>query len=119
MTGIKAKSILTPVLLLIFAAGWPVKTIKAQDKQTTTRNIYVSGEAEVRVPPDEVDITLGVETNDKDLLTAKRLNDERIQSLFEIAKAAGVPPEYIQTDYLNIQPRYQGILGALKALGLI
>jgi uncharacterized protein YggE len=44
-----------------------------------TNSISVNGEAEVRVVPDEVILTLGVETFDKILKTSKNLNDEKIK----------------------------------------
>src|SRR5262245_32977077 len=41
-----------------------------------TNAISVNGEAEIRVVPDEVILTLGVETFNKILKAAKNLNDE-------------------------------------------
>ena len=41
------------------------------------RTINVTGDAEVRVVPDEVILTLGVETDDMEIDVAKRKNDER------------------------------------------
>lgn len=72
-----------------------------------TNSISVNGEAEIRVAPDEVILTLGVETFDKILKSAKSLNDERIKKTISIAKDYGVPAEYIQTDYIGIEPRYE------------
>src|SRR5262249_39600389 len=72
-----------------------------------TNSISVNGEAEVRVVPDEVILTLGVETFDKILKSAKSLNDERIKKTISVAIGYGVPGEYIQTDYIGIEPRYQ------------
>ena len=46
------------------------------ENQTEARTITVSGDAEVRVVPDEVILTLGVETWDKDLDAAKEENDD-------------------------------------------
>jgi uncharacterized protein len=71
-----------------------------------TNSISVNGEAEIRVVPDEVILTLGVETFDKVLKLAKNLNDERIKKTISAVKGYGVPAEYIQTDYISIAPQY-------------
>jgi uncharacterized protein YggE len=69
--------------------------------------ITVNGEAEVRVPPDEVIITLGVETSDKELTEAKADNDERVKRIIGLLEGFGIKPEHIKTDYINIEPRYK------------
>lgn len=68
--------------------------------------ISVSGEAEVRVVPDEVLLSLGVETFDKVLKSAKSLNDAAIRKAIAVARDHGVPAESIQTDYIGIEPKY-------------
>jgi uncharacterized protein YggE len=72
-----------------------------------TNSISVNGEAEIRVVPDEVILTLGVETFDKVLKTSKSLNDERVKKTISMAQSRGTPSEYIQTDYIGIEPRYR------------
>jgi len=69
--------------------------------------ISVTGEAEVRVVPDEVILTLGVETWDKDLKTAKNQNDKIVNSVLALAGRYGIPSEHVQTDYIGIEPRYR------------
>jgi len=71
-----------------------------------TNVISVSGESEIRVVPDEVLLSLGVETFDKVLKSAKDLNDERIRKTIAAARSHGVLAEHIQTDYVGIEPRY-------------
>ena len=58
------------VLVLVLAA-WT----EAPDATAGPRLITVSGDAEVRVVPDEVILTLGVETWNKNMDRAKREND--------------------------------------------
>jgi len=76
---------------------------EAQDK----RLITVTGDAEVKVVPDEVIITLGIETDSKDLNAAKTENDEKIKKIINAAKNLKIEDKYIQTDYMNIAPRYK------------
>lgn len=69
--------------------------------------ISVSGDADVRVVPDEVVLTLGVETDDLDLSQAKAENDARVSAVLGAATGAGIPENLIRTDYLGIEPRYR------------
>lgn len=68
--------------------------------------ISVSGEAEVRIMPDEVILRLGIETSDRNLAKAKQQNDQIVAKVLAVAKRYDIPPAHIQTDYLNIEPRY-------------
>jgi uncharacterized protein YggE len=68
--------------------------------------ISVTGDAVVKVVPDEVSIVLGVETSDLELTVAKKQNDERILRVLAVAKQFDIKPEQIQTDFINIEPRY-------------
>ena len=68
--------------------------------------ITVNGQAEVRVPPDEVVFTLGVETIDKDILAARTRTDDRVKEVLAIAKRNGIKAEDVQTSYISIQPKY-------------
>ncbi|NIM96382.1 MAG: DUF541 domain-containing protein [Anaerolineales bacterium] len=69
--------------------------------------ISVSGDAMVKVVPDEVILTLGVETMHERLSTAKQQNDQKVHSVIDRAKRHGVQEKYIQTDFINITPVYE------------
>ena len=71
------------------------------------RTITVSGDAEMKVAPDEVILTLGVETRHKELAEVKRLNDLRMKEVLAAALTSGVAAKDIRTDYLNLQPDYE------------
>jgi len=70
-------------------------------------SITVTGEAEVKVVPDEVILNLGVETSDLNLTVARQKNDEIVQRVIALAKENGIEQKYIQTDYLGVEPRYE------------
>lgn len=72
------------------------------------RLITVTGEAEVRVAPDEAILTLGVETWDKELGIAKRHNDERIKGIVALAKKNNIAPGNVRIENISIEPRYKG-----------
>ncbi|MBN2393527.1 MAG: SIMPL domain-containing protein [Anaerolineae bacterium] len=96
------------IALVLFAvfllAGWAV----SDDPQPAAEagSISVSGEAEVRIMPDEVILHLGIETSDKVLATAKNQNDQIVARVLALAEEYNIPPGHVQTDYLHIEPRY-------------
>ncbi len=69
--------------------------------------VTVTGDAEVRVIPDQVVLTLGVETKDLDLEVAKEQNDTVVKAVRALADDYGIEARHVQTDYLNIEPRYE------------
>jgi uncharacterized protein YggE len=94
------RKILIQLVVLLLCAGL------AWAADTGPRLITVSGDAEVKVVPDEVVFSIGVETSAKDVEAAKSLNDDRIRKLLALAKEYRIDPKNVQTDYLSIQPFY-------------
>ncbi len=102
------------LLALFTLSGWMQSS---QTPTTTPGNITVTGEAEVRVVPDEVVLTLGVETWDKNLDIARRENDRIVAAVFALTKKYNLPPERVQTDYVAIEPRYDDAYTARTFIG--
>lgn len=69
--------------------------------------ISVTGEAEIQVMPDEVIITLGVESKSAQLQNAKSENDQRVNAVIAALKKAGVKESAIQTDFFSVNPEYR------------
>jgi uncharacterized protein YggE len=68
--------------------------------------ITVTGQAEVRVPPDEVLFTLVVENVDQDMVVANKKTDDSVRQILLIARKHNVKPEDVQTSHISIQPKY-------------
>src|SRR5437867_1567922 len=68
--------------------------------------ITVTGQAEVRVPPDEVLFTLVVENIDRDMLVANKKTDDSVRLILAIARKNNVKPEDVQTSQISVQPKY-------------
>ena len=68
--------------------------------------VSVSGEAEIRVAPDIVVITLGVESRADKLDDAVSANSVRLGGLIKYLKSQELEERHIQTDYINIRPVY-------------
>jgi len=79
-------------------------------------SISVTGDAVVKVVPDEVILTLGVETRHEELSVAKRHNDERVQRVIAAAKYLGVEEKFIQTDFINISPEYEYLSNSIDRI---
>ena len=88
---------LTLALLALF-----LNVAVAQEKP----QINVSGSAEVKVIPDEIYLSVGVETRDQELQDAKKQNDDHVSDALAFLKKSGVKDKDVKTDYIIIQPVY-------------
>ncbi len=97
------------VVVVLFAIGFLMvgAAVPASAQSVTTGSISVTGDAEVRIAPDQVVMVLGVETWDKDLRKAKTANDDRIKRVLAVTKDYGIDPKYVQTDQISVDPRYR------------
>lgn len=99
---------------LVLAIGLlvlPLMQARSQNSQ-----ISVSGSAEVKVTPDEIYLSVGVETRDSNLPDAKRQNDEQIAKALGFLKRAGLPDKDVKTDYINVEPSYDHNISRLTPL---
>jgi uncharacterized protein len=90
------------VLLLMCSAS------AVADDKPDPRLITVTGEAEVKVAPDEVVFDITVQTINKDLKLAKSQTDERLKKVLELTRKYKIAPQDVQTDYIKLDPRYRG-----------
>lgn len=97
------KLILTALLAAILL---PAAVFSAENN-LPSRLIYVNGEAEVKVVPDEVILTIGVETSNKNLNTAKSQNDRAVKEILAVMAQNKVAQKYVQTDYFTIEPKHE------------
>lgn len=92
-------------LFLLFAVSvWPVQSFAQTNVEPPL--ITVTGQSEVRVPPDEVLFTLEVESVDKDMLLANKKTDEVVKQVLAIARKSNVKPEDVQTSHISVEPKY-------------
>ena len=93
------------VFLLVIIS---VYSIQAQQTQPACDQpkITVNGEAIVKVQPDQVIITFGIETWDKNIMIAKQENTDIMKKAMVQIKEYGIDEKNVQTDYLSIEPRY-------------
>jgi uncharacterized protein YggE len=107
---------LPPSLVLVLPLLWALSSPTAQ-AAGEPRLITVNGEAEVRVPPDEVNITLGLESTDSDLPTAARKNAEQVRQVAALAKSFKIDPKDIGTDQISLDKNVEYVNGKNQFLG--
>lgn len=110
--------VLLMILALMLSFSTNTQPALAADN-APSRSITVTGDADVRVVPDEVLLILGVEIGDTNLNTAKNQNDARITQVINKLKSMGVDQKYIQTDRLSIDPRYSDSYTRTSVIGYV
>ncbi len=92
-------------ICVLTLAGTP----PARAAEPTNRGVVnVTGDAEIKVAPDEVVLILGVQTSDKNMQVAKNENDARVKRVIDMTRNLGIDPKYVQTEQIRIDPRYDG-----------
>jgi len=71
-----------------------------------SHTLQVTGDAAVRVVPDQVIVLFGVENRQKDISTAVAQNDSAVKQVIAAVKRVGVDPGDIQTDYFHVSIAY-------------
>ena len=74
--------------------------------------ITVSGTAEVLIAPDEVVCSFDFIKTNKDLQTAKRLNDESVGKILELTRRFSISPQHVQTTQISVDMKYESIRDA-------
>jgi uncharacterized protein YggE len=74
---------------------------------STPRAVSVTAKAEIEVQPDEVLISLGMSTVDKELLTAKSDNDAKTRAVLDLADKYRLEDSCFQITNLTIEPAYE------------
>ncbi|TXK47550.1 DUF541 domain-containing protein [Pontibacter qinzhouensis] len=93
------------MLLMLFALAAPM-VLQAQTQQILPPMINVDGRGEVKVQPNEVVVTLGVELRDKNLDQVRKQADTKAAAIIAYLKKQGVDAKNIQTSYMHVQPVY-------------
>lgn len=96
----------TFLITLLLAA---IVVVQAQAQQRVLPPLVsVNGIGEVRVQPDQVMLTMGIEIREKTLEQARKQVDAKAAAIIAYLKKQGVDAKDIQTSYMNINPMYDG-----------
>ncbi len=81
--------------------------MSAQTYDGDSEKVFTAtGDAIIRVAPDQVVLRLGVESRGEDLAATKEENTLVRQRAVAYCKEQGIPEKYIQIDYVRIDPHY-------------
>ena len=69
--------------------------------------VAVSGTGRIGVTPDRATVSLGVETEAPEASAALLQNSRQMQKLIEALQAAGLQSDAIQTQNIQLRPRYE------------
>jgi uncharacterized protein YggE len=103
----------TKLILILALLTLPLTPAFSQSMQPPPQ-ISVTGSAEVKVAPDEIRLSVGVETRDADLNVAKGQHDELMTSALKFLKTSGVPDKDVQTDFISVSPEYGNDIARTK-----
>ncbi len=89
--------------LLFLAANFPKL---AAQQLPAPPSVSVSGVAQVKVVPDEICISVAIETRDAQLGHAKLMSDTRMENAIKFLKQNGVKAADIQTGNFSVRPEF-------------
>ena len=92
-------------VVLVSAAGVAAQP-QSPCTSATGRSVTVSGTATLRVPPDRVSFTVGVETIAPSVLESFKANNAKTNAVLAALKAKGVQPKEMQTSNLDISTQH-------------
>ncbi len=98
------KTFLTAAALLLLPA---LSQAQIAPSPVSPPSISTSGESTVYVTPDEVRLSVGIETVDHSLDKAKADLDGRSQQLLGAIKAGGIESKNVQTDTVQVSIDYE------------
>jgi len=81
---------------------FPFALLLAACSAGAEQTIQVTGDAEIKVAPDQVVLSLGVEVHSKVLDEARRENDKRVRAVRAAVAGLGVEDKEVQTDFIQL-----------------
>lgn len=79
-----------------------LSTLVKADPLPSVPHVYVEGSAEIEVAPDTVEITVGIESVNKDINVAKTTLDEKSTRLLKAVLANKVEPSDVSADSIRV-----------------
>ena len=75
-------------------------------EERPVRSISVSGTAEVKIAPDQITWRISLTDTDKNLLEAKKSNDEKVKSVVALRDKLGIGQGDLETGQVNVNREY-------------
>ena len=71
------------------------------------RSISVSGTAEMQTAPDQIVWRISLADTDKDLLAAKKRNDEKVKAVIRLREVLGIAEGDLETEHVSVSREYE------------
>lgn len=81
-------------------------TTLAANAQQIQPSVNVTGEGKVIAVPDEVTISMGVQTQGKNAATVKSENDASVDKVLDYLLKMNIPQNQVQTEYVSLNKNY-------------
>lgn len=91
---------------VVFIALMAAMVIQAQEQKVQVPQISVTGESKIKVIPDYVVITVGVQNTGKESKEVKNLNDEVVDRIIKFLKKSGIPSADYKTNTVSLNKSY-------------
>jgi uncharacterized protein YggE len=107
VTAIVGSLVLAGVLAILASSpGLALQEESQSDGTGYQRIVNVSGSGQIDARPDVVVVTVGVQTEAEEAAVALTENSQQMQALLDVLSEAGLAAEDIQTQVVNLHPRY-------------
>lgn len=90
----------------LFILGFLLMTISYSQELKQVPTITVSGEGKVKTAPDQVSISISIETKGIKADEVKMENDKKMDGILKFIKNSDVPKEDFQTQRIVLSPNY-------------
>jgi uncharacterized protein len=95
----------------------PPTTIVAPAGPPSPRTVSVTGSGEVKTAPDELVVSVGVDSFEVEAVAAQQANDRVMRALIAATQAAGVDPKDVRTEGFSLGPRVEGPYDKRRTVG--
>ena len=90
------------LILVVLCSAYAQQTQLFDDRP----KISVNGEAVVKVQPDQIIISFGIETWDKNIMAAKQENNDIMKKAMAVISGSGIKDKDVQTDHRAVLNRH-------------
>lgn len=99
------------VMMIAAAAGWTLESSAAAQEvvaggKDVVPTLTIRGEAILRKPADQFNLTIGVVTDARESKDALEKNSEKMKAVVDALREQGLEEKNIKTGRFNIQPQY-------------
>ena len=91
---------------LLSQAGRAETAMQTDEDSSDQRTVTVTGIGQANAQPDQAVVRVGVQTEAENAAEALSENSSQMQALLATLQEAGIPEADIQTQFLQLYPRY-------------